>query len=618
LKSIESNHPQEKTDQSTHQSTNSLIYPVLYPSSAMNHSASPNRSVDSSDPIQPPKGEIDQAAAAVSAGENNSEEIATASAANDNTNVNSNPYSNTQIEKESLPNPLNPQAATKLEPSIDVNDSGTGTIDDDDAHAATRNNEIALKLEDDQCHILPSSSFPQYQEQDQYQQSNPQEYNFQSHSHSDSLLNEGSTDSLGKMTFSPTNAYAYANSIGNGQQENGNEPESLPVLPAISHSPSIGIGSDSNILPPANANLNVLDMMASFQPQTSIGISASAAHSPLGDTFINPVYNGFLSSPGIQNEPSAGDRHGNDTMPALPKITEAYSALLTTLQPSETASSRFLSNDCENDEEFSANLPALPLKRNAGKTLSNLQQMSVVMKKKKKKTRNLPLRKRIDTTADLTSMPRSASISGLMVGESRPVTRSATGSSPSASSADPSLNPPKHVSEDVIPVGMASISIDKGKKSRSTSTVPTTSYIPGMTQGMRPVTATSSDTIRSLPPGHRRSNKRVIQHFSPIIAKPTPPKPIPTSAKRKKNPKISSNVGCKCKKSQCLKLYCECFQGGILCGAGCVCENCKNVLEESGPDGLRTMKIQELLNKRPDAFDVRKKKVRNVFIRTLH
>jgi len=34
--------------------------------------------------------------------------------------------------------------------------------------------------------------------------------------------------------------------------------------------------------------------------------------------------------------------------------------------------------------------------------------------------------------------------------------------------------------------------------------------------------------------------------------------------------------GCKCKKSQCLKKYYECFSGGVTCGEKCKCSNCKN------------------------------------------
>ena len=59
--------------------------------------------------------------------------------------------------------------------------------------------------------------------------------------------------------------------------------------------------------------------------------------------------------------------------------------------------------------------------------------------------------------------------------------------------------------------------------------------------------------------------------------------------------------GCNCIRSRCLKLYCTCFQKGIVCNPLiCSCVGCLNM--EGETSGLRQLAIEMTLEKRPDAF----------------
>ncbi|KAL6880638.1 hypothetical protein ACP4OV_012203 [Aristida adscensionis] len=54
------------------------------------------------------------------------------------------------------------------------------------------------------------------------------------------------------------------------------------------------------------------------------------------------------------------------------------------------------------------------------------------------------------------------------------------------------------------------------------------------------------------------------------------PNNTPASARHKR--------GCNCKKSSCLKKYCECYQGGVGCSSNCRCESCKNTFGKRDVD----------------------------------
>jgi hypothetical protein len=65
--------------------------------------------------------------------------------------------------------------------------------------------------------------------------------------------------------------------------------------------------------------------------------------------------------------------------------------------------------------------------------------------------------------------------------------------------------------------------------------------------------------------------------------------------------KSSKKICCNCKKSQCLKLYCECFAKQLFC-AGCNCVNCLNI-EENRLE--RDKAMQSTLDRNPGAFDAK-------------
>ena len=91
------------------------------------------------------------------------------------------------------------------------------------------------------------------------------------------------------------------------------------------------------------------------------------------------------------------------------------------------------------------------------------------------------------------------------------------------------------------------------------------------------------------------------------IQTPNYPKgPDPSSGAKSSHPErckypITTGQGCTCKKSRCLKLYCQCFASSSICDQSrCKCTSCENVADNVKEiDMARSV----ILERNPDAFD---------------
>ena len=63
-----------------------------------------------------------------------------------------------------------------------------------------------------------------------------------------------------------------------------------------------------------------------------------------------------------------------------------------------------------------------------------------------------------------------------------------------------------------------------------------------------------------------------------------------------------TTMGCTCKKTKCLKLYCQCFAVKIYCGANCRCLSCRNSVQY---EIERKDAIRAILSRNPTAFDTK-------------
>jgi protein lin-54 len=94
-----------------------------------------------------------------------------------------------------------------------------------------------------------------------------------------------------------------------------------------------------------------------------------------------------------------------------------------------------------------------------------------------------------------------------------------------------------------------------------------------------------------------KNNNITTKEASNIIASESNIK-SPIVNPHSENKSTNGKCICNCKKSKCLKLYCDCFAYGLGCGPECNCNDCANIEDNEE----RKVAIDSIIDRNPNAF----------------
>ena len=119
----------------------------------------------------------------------------------------------------------------------------------------------------------------------------------------------------------------------------------------------------------------------------------------------------------------------------------------------------------------------------------------------------------------------------------------------------------------------------------------------------RPSSQTPS--MGSVPPPPKQQQQQQQQLPRDYVAHHSIPPQIIQMPQRAKVMNMNNGKGCTCRKTKCLKLYCYCFSGSMVCNPRrCVCDDCKNTSAEAalGDEGAIAKARNAVLQKNAGAF----------------